>query len=58
VQFENRDRQILLGGEPDPRPRGDLVQMRLEGGLDLIVVDAQTRFFRCPGRLAEKDQDA
>ena len=48
VQFEDGDVQILKRGEFHLGPRGDLMEMRSEFGLDLVIVDAQARLSRRP----------
>ena len=48
VQFENGDREILKGSEFDLGPRRNLMEMRSEFGLDLVVVDAQVDLLRSP----------
>ena len=56
MQFENCDVQILKGGEFDLRPRRNLVEMRGEFGLDLVVVDAQAGLLGGPGGHRDKHQ--
>jgi hypothetical protein len=51
VQLKNRDAEILLGGEFDLGPSGNLVKVGLERGLNLVIVDPKAGFFRSPGRL-------
>ena len=46
---EDGYREILRGRESDFRASCDLVEMRVELSLDLVVVHAQARFFRGPG---------
>ncbi len=48
VQFEDGDAQILQGSELHLGAGRDLVQMRFEGGVDLVVVHAQTGFVGGP----------
>jgi len=55
VQFEDGDREVLRGREFDLGTGRDLMEMRLELRLDLVVVDAQACFFRRPRRRGEQD---
>ena len=50
MQFENCHVQILQGGKSDLRTSFNLVEMRFEFRLNLVVVDMQTCFFCGPGR--------
>src|SRR5581483_11825187 len=49
-QFKYGHAQILKRGEPDFGARRNLVQMRIEGGVNLVVIDPQPRSLRCFSR--------
>ena len=56
MQFESGDVQIFQRGKFHLGARVDLVSMRIQFGFNLVVVDAQARFFRRPGRQSHAKQ--
>src|SRR5208282_2332667 len=56
VQFEDGDTEVLQGRELDLGTGGNLMQMRGEFGVDLVVVDAQARLVRSPRRRRDREQ--
>ncbi len=53
MKVKDRDAEILLGGEFNLGPGRNLVKVRLERCLNLVIVDPKAGLFRSPGRLGE-----
>ena len=56
VQLEGRDAEVVEGGELHHGAGADLMAVRIQVGVNLVVVDAQAGFLHRPGRQRYDEQ--